>query len=298
MEEKLYLPAGTILQERYCIEHRVGEGGFGIIYLGWDLQLATSVAVKEYFPATIVGRDVTRMTGCNVIVEPGQEETFSQGLKQFEKEMNYLVAFENQTGTVSARGFFKKNNTAYIIMDYVKGITLKEYCMCRGTMEAEKVLWVMRSVMEVLCDMHARGILHRDVSPDNIIIGTDGLIKLVDFGSAKMVRTDTQADAIILIKRGFTPIEQYRRDGKQGPWTDVYGACATIYYMMTGRIPPDVLLRADDDTIKSISEWGVQGLPQKAEAAVMKGLAVMGKDRHQTMAALMEELYPSDDNEV
>lgn len=297
MEEKLYLPAGTILQERYRIEHKVGEGGFGITYLGWDMQSDTLVAVKEYFPATIVGRDVTAATGCDVIVSPGQEETFSRGLKQFEKEMNYLAAFENQAGTVSARGFFKKNNTAYIIMDYVRGITLKEYCMCRGTMKAEKVLWVMKSVMEVLCDMHGRGILHRDVSPDNIMIGTDGFVKLVDFGSTKMVRTDTQADAIVLIKRGFTPIEQYRKDGEQGPWTDVYGACATMYYVMTGHIPPDVLSRIDDDTIKSISEWGRNGLPAKAEKAVMKGLSVMEKDRYQTMAELMKELYPVNDNE-
>lgn len=293
MDKNLWLPSGTVLQERYQIEHKVGEGGFGITYLAWDLQLSISVAVKEYFPTMIVNRNIMEPTGLAVVVHPEQEELFAEGLLQFEKEMNHLVAFGNQTGTASVRDFFRENNTAYMIMDYVNGITLKEYCTQHGRVELKQVLWIMKSVMDVLCGMHKRGMLHRDVSPDNIIIDKDNRVKLVDFGSTRMMQAKVETEAVVIIKRGFTPIEQYTSHRQQGPWTDVYGVCATMYYMLTGHIPPDVLSRVEEDTIQSLSEWGVENLPKRTEDAIMKGLSVMEKDRYLTVAELMKELYPA-----
>lgn len=292
MDEYSLLPKGAVLQERYEIRQKIGEGGFGLAYRGRDIQLGIPVAIKEYFPSGIAKRDIRNGASYDIFVQKGKEETFECGLQQFAEEMRHLVSYGNQLGIASIRDYFTANHTAYIVMDYVKGITMKEYCMQYGPMEAKQVLWVMKSVMEILQGMHKKGMLHRDVSPDNIIIDTANHVKLVDFGSVKLLEDGAMAETVVMIKRGFAPIEQYYSKRQQGPWTDVYGVCASMYYMMTGHIPPDVLDRLQGSTIKNLEEWGVQHIPERAKHAIMKGLSVSEGERYLSMADLMADLYP------
>lgn len=291
MSDNRLLPEGTVLEKRYQIGEKIGEGGFGITYSGMDTQLHMEVAIKEYFPASLAKRDVVLQQDTRIHVLEGKNEQFQGGLLQFEREMNHLVSFGNQLGTTSIRDFFSANGTSYIVMDFARGKTLKEYCMENGPMPEKQVLSVMYSVMKVLCDMHQAGLLHRDVSPDNIIVDNRGKVKLVDFGSVRRMKDRPVTEAVVFIKRGFAPLEQYRSRSSQGPWTDVFGVCATLYYMLTGHVPPDVLERMKNDQVKRPDEWGIMGISGKTVRAVMKGLSLKEEERYMTMLDLMRALY-------
>ena len=284
------LRPGTILHDRFYIGKVLGEGGFGITYMGYDSILDMPVAVKEYFPSNIASRDCTTALTNNINVFEGKaEQTYQQGLERYIREARTLSKFHDLHGIVDVRDFFHENNTAYMIMEYLKGPTLEEYMELHGRMKPEYVFQIMKPVMRSLEQIHQAGMVHRDISPDNIML-SEGSIKLIDFGAARLANNDTNKSLTIVLKRGFAPEEQYRTNGKQGPWTDVYAICATIYYMLTGQKPPESIGRAFEDSLKSFGELGVQ-IPQGKEKAILKGLEPRWQLRYQSIKELYDDLY-------
>lgn len=204
-----------------------------------------------------------------------------------------LAKFVNHPGIVSVRDYFKENNTAYLVMLYLEGITLKEYLEKRGgKIDYATALKIMMPVMDALRELHKIDMLHRDISPDNIYITGEGQVKLLDFGAARYAMGEHSRSLSVVLKPGYAPEEQYRSKGKQGPWTDIYAVGATLYKAITGTLPPEALDRLDEDTLELPSQNGIRIIP-RAEQALLKAMSVRAGGRFQDMEtfqqALMEE---------
>ncbi len=286
-----HLPQRTVIgtQNRYLIGKALGEGGFGITYMAWDLQQGIKVAVKEYFPSGYV----TRVAGVNqVIINSKQNQAASnRGLKRFVEEARALAKIKNLAGVVNVRDFFSANGTAYIVMEFLDGVSLKKYLQRKGgKLPVDEVLTIMRPVMESLTQVHKIGLIHRDISPDNILITKFNEVKLIDFGAAKYSNPDGKSMSIVL-KQGFAPPEQYDTHGEQGPWTDVYALGVTIYYAITGTLPPEsIRVMMGKEAIKRPSELGI-AIDPGVENALMKCLAVDRKKRHPDVQSMINGLY-------
>lgn len=277
------LPLGTLLHERYTIGKVIGEGGFGITYIGWDTIEEIPVAIKEYFPSNIASRDCSQGGSTFIYFFNNKDENVYQtGFDKYTHEAETLKQFGDLEGIVSIRDFFHENNTAYIVMEYVEGITLKEYLATNGTLTPKETFELMMPVMLALEKIHEKGIIHRDISPDNIMIRIDGAFKLIDFGAARLMNDESGKSLTIILKRGFAPEEQYRTKGQQGPWTDVYALCATMYKMITNTIPPEAMDRLIEDDLKPLNEYNLD-IPKVQSDAIAKGLSVKAKDRFQSV---------------
>lgn len=283
-----HLKPRTILNDKYLICKSLGEGGFGITYMAWDINLGMKVAIKEYFPNGYVNRNQT--TG-DVIVGGGKlEPVFKKGLKRFLDEAMMLVKVQSLPGVVNVRDFFSAKNTAYIVMEFLDGKSLKKYLDEKGgKLPYQEVFNLARPIMESLVIVHKTGLVHRDISPDNIIITKGNFVKLIDFGAAKMSNSDGKSLSVIL-KPGYAPEEQYRRQGQQGPWSDVYALAVTMYRSMTGIIPPESIERVVKDNLIRPTRFGIPLSPSQ-EAALLKGMAVLAKNRFQDMQKFMDALY-------
>ena len=283
-----HLPQRTMLSDRYLIYKSLGEGGFGITYLAWDVSCGLKVAIKEYYPSGYVNR-VPRSN--QVIINAKQNQAASnRGLKRFIDEAKTLAKIKNLPGIVSVRDFFSANGTAYIVMEYLDGISLKKYLQRKGgKVPCDEILTILRPVMDSLVSVHKLGLIHRDISPDNIIITKNNEVKLIDFGAAKQSNLDGKSLSIVL-KQGFAPEEQYRAHGEQGPWTDIYALGVTIYYAVTGALPPESIQRLYKDTIMRPSEKGAVISPTQ-ESALMKSLAVYARHRYQDVTQMITGLY-------
>lgn len=287
-----HLPPETILNGKYIVGKVLGEGGFGITYLGWDINLELKVAIKEYYPNGFVTREAT--AGNTVTVLTGyRTEFFQKGLEKFVDEARRLAKFWGLPGIVAVKDYFQENKTAYIVMEFVEGETLKTILKQNGRMEPDKVFTMMQPVMESLKIVHDAGLIHRDISPDNIMIDTKGMVKLLDFGAARSFLADSDKSLSVMLKPGYSPQEQYRSRGGQGPWTDVYGLCATMYRAITGEVPLESLDRMEEDSLKRPAEYGISIKPWQ-EDALLKGLAVYQKDRFQTMEELKLALFENE----
>jgi serine/threonine protein kinase len=279
------LKAGTILNNKYLVGNCIGEGGFGITYIGRDLTLDMRVAIKEYFPNGYVNRNNTVSQDVTASTE-SQKEIFYKGKDSFLEEARKIAKFVGEPGIVSVREYFEANGTAYIIMDYLDGVNLASYVRSNGTIPATKIFEVMLPMVRSLKRIHEAGIIHRDISPDNIMYLKSGSLKLMDFGSARYF-TNNQKEMSVLLKQGYAPEEQYRKNGDQGPWTDVYGLCATMYRCITGVIPVDALDRMRNDTLEPPSKLGVD-IPESLEVVLLYGLAVFKENRCQDMDELAD----------
>ncbi|HIR94066.1 MAG TPA: leucine-rich repeat domain-containing protein [Candidatus Egerieimonas intestinavium] len=281
-----HLPPGTILAGKYLLGRVLGEGGFGITYVGWDLNLQVKVAVKEYYPNGFVTRNcgfdrrVTELTG-------REGEFFRKGLERFIREAQVLGQFWELPGIVSVKDYFQENKTAYIVMEFVEGQTLKELLKKSpgSRLPVERVLSMMRPVMNALEEVHKAGLIHRDISPDNLMVSPKGEVKLIDFGAARNFLGAGEKSLSVLLKPGYAPQEQYRSRGEQGPWTDVYGLCATIYRAITGQVPEEALDRLETDKLQPPSRLGAEIGPRQ-EKLLMRGLALSPRDRIQSMKEL------------
>jgi len=283
-----HLPQRTVLNEKYLIYRALGEGGFGITYLAWDISCGLKVAIKEYYPSGYVNR----MPRSNqVIINSKQNQAASnRGLKRFIEEAKILAKIKNLPGIVSVRDFFSANGTAYIVMEYLDGISLKKYLQRKGgKVPCDEILAILRPVMDSPISVHKCGLVHRDISPDNIIVTKKNEVKLIDFGAAKQSNLNGKSLSIVL-KQGFAPEEQYRTHGEQGPWTDIYAIGVTIYYAITGSLPPESIQRLYKDTIIRPSEKGATISPTQ-ESALMKSLAVYARHRYQDVTQMITGLY-------
>ena len=294
------LAVNTILEGKYLVGPVLGQGGFGITYVGYDLNMEAKIAIKEYFPVELVSRDTTTMHGDRVLSLSGEKSvTYKAGLKKYVAEAQNVSQFSEIPGVVSVKDFFYANETAYIVMEFIDGISLKDYLKEKGgRLSEEETLKIMKPVLEALVQVHKAGIIHRDISPDNIMLTfKDGnvhsqieSVKLIDFGAARMTEKNDQKSLTIILKHGYAPEEQYRTHGEQGPWTDVYALCAVLYRMLTGETPVPAMDRMFKDELKTLEQCGVK-VNANTAAAILKGLAVKKNDRIQCVQELMETLY-------
>ena len=286
------LGLGRVLDGRYRIGRVLGHGGFGITYLAWDENLQLRLAIKEYLPRDCAGR---APDGISLAIYSGPAgEQFAYGLDRFLEEARALAHFDQHPGIVTVKNFFRAHGTGYCVMDYVDGITLRDYLEQQpgGRISFDAALKLLMPVMDALRAVHKEGLLHRDIAPDNIYLTQDGRIKLLDFGAARFAAGEHSKSLSVILKPGYAPEEQYRTKGHQGPWTDVYGLAATFYRAITGQVPPEALDRLDTDELVPPSRMGLAITPDQ-EAALLKGLAVKARERYQSMAELQQACIPS-----
>ena len=288
-ETSHFLPPRTVLNNRYLLGRVLGSGGFGVTYLAIDLILSIKLAIKEYLPHGFVMRDGTTK---RVSVFSGEQQSaYRDGLERFLEEAKVLAKFSTIPGIVTVRDYFEENNTAYLVMYYLEGMTLKEFLQKNnGVIPYETALTILLPAMTALSEVHKHQIFHRDISPDNIYITKDRQIKLLDFGAARQVLGEQSKSLSVILKEGYAPEEQYRSRGKQGPWTDVYAIGATLFRAITGEVPMSSLDRLGDEhdtvgtTIKGIR------LPENIESALLKALSVRASGRYQTMDEFTDAL--------
>ena len=281
------LKTDSILDGRYIIEDVLGQGGFGITYRAHDFHTKETVAIKEYYPGTFVIRESSH----RVLSRGGQfEENYEKGMRQFKKEAIALSQFDGNPNIVGVHRYFEEplTNTAYFVMDYVQGVSLSRFLADRGGRLSWEETWnLLLPVANALSEVHKKGIIHRDIKPDNILITEDGTAKLLDFGAARYSYGVQSQSLDVILTRGFAPVEQYSRGGEQGEWTDVYGLAATIYACITGKNPVESIDRTHEDTLRTPDELGIP-IPYYAEIALMKALAVYKEDRFQSMQDFTE----------
>ena len=285
------LPVFTILAGRYLLGRRIGVGGFGITYLAMDLAEERVTAIKEFFPSSLASRE-----GLEVAALPGEEgRYFREALRSFHKEADLLSRFADVPGIVRYRDYVMENGTAYLVMDYIEGTNLRRYMRETGkTFTQEEALGLMRPILLAVDAMHRKNVLHRDISPENLILKPDGTLTLIDFGAAREFSLDEEENLTVILKHGYAPEEQYHSGSRQGPWTDLYACCAVLYQMVSGIQPQDATARARKDDLMTLDEIeGVQ-VTEKFARIIEKGMTIHATERCASIRALMAELYGSE----
>ncbi len=277
------LPEGTRIRD-YQITGLIGEGGFGIVYLAFDVSLQRRVAIKEYLPASMASRANASMAV--VVKSTRHQETFALGLKSFLNEARLLARFDHPS-LVKVYRFWEENNTAYMVMPYYEGPTLKRVLAELGHAPDEAALrtW-LRPLLDALAVMHSAHCFHRDIAPDNILLTASGPL-LLDFGAARRVIGDMTHALTVVLKPGFAPIEQYGESSAmtQGAWTDLYALASVVYAAVTGHAPVSSVERLMDDRLQPLSELAAGRYSEPFLAAIDAALALRPKDRPQTVAA-------------
>ena len=290
------LKPGVILKERYKIEEVIGAGGFGITYRAWDPLLQSYVAIKEYYPSGIATRSADSSKVC---VPVGQEQReYHRGRIRFLKEAQDVARFQSEPNIVSIYDYLEENDTAYMVMEYLHGCTLKQYIREHGgRLDTDHILHICLSVLDALAVVHKAGMIHRDISPENIFICEDLTVKLIDFGAAKQVYLDGEQTMSVVLKPGYAPPEQYAKKDKQGPWTDIYALGATLYFAATGEKPEESFGRVLEDTIKPVCEVNPE-IPRAMSQVIMRAMSVKIEDRYQTVEAMREALLAGEGQNV
>ena len=285
--ESFALKPGTILDGKYLVGEMLGQGGFGITYIGFDLLLEQKIAIKEYFPMStgMVSRE-----GRSTVVWSDavmQKSGVEKGFDSFLKEARKMAKLRSIPSVVGVNSVFIQNETAYIVMDFIEGETLLKKLQREGPMDYGTCVSLMAPIMQALSEVHKHGIIHRDISPDNIMVRPDGRLILLDLGAAKDLdiqgRDGNVQSSQMVAKQGFSPIEQYQRNASIGPWTDVYAMAATIYYCCTGILPPTAVDRIVDDTLTC------QPLLTQAQFDVLAYcMSIRAENRPRSMTALLQ----------
>lgn len=290
--EHYYLEEGTMINNRYLIGRVLGHGGFGITYIGFDTRLDIIVAIKEYLPSDVASRALGEKT---VTTFSGDKrEQFDYGLKRFLDEAKSLARYNQHPCIVSTCDFFEENNTAYLVMEYLDGIPLNEYLKRKGgKIPFEAALEIMMPIMDALREVHKSGMIHRDISPDNIYITSTGQIKLLDFGAARFALGEKSKSLSVILKPGFAPPEQYYTKGNQGPWTDVYSVAATIYRMILGENLPEAMERMLDDVINLPNE-----LSSNVKNILNRALKVKHNERYKSIDELQRAIQGNKEQDI
>lgn len=289
------LPVGTILNDKYIIGKVLGQGGFGITYLGWDKYLEQPVAIKEYYPSGSVMRESVIST---MVASYGGAlaARYQRNKERFLQEAQILARFNEEKEIVHVSSMFEANNTAYFVMEFVDGITLKQHVKNRGgKLSVKETFALLKPVMNALEKVHKAGIVHRDISPDNIMLLPEGGVKLIDFGAVRNVANADQETPLTksteaILKQGYAPIEQYQNRGSLGPWTDVYALCATILFCLTGEVPPDAPERLLTEAPLEIQKR-IPSLSTHQAAVLEQGMAMHPRDRIPSMRELHKQLF-------
>lgn len=289
-QEAYQLCPGTILAGRYVIGKALGVGGFGITYKAWDKKLQAMIAIKEYYPSA--NGIVNRAPGeSQVIIYSGERAAeFQRGKGRFLAEARNMARFNTHPNIVHVYDFFEENATAYIAMEYLDGESYKDFIRRNnGVVSLEIATSVTLSVLDALKEIHRSGIIHRDISPDNVFICKDGIIKLIDFGAARFATGEEEKTLSIILKPGYAPPEQYRSRSRQGPWTDIYAVGAMFYRAVTGKIPDESVNRIVKDVVPAPAQINPE-IPEYISNSIMRAMALNYELRFKTVDQFMEAL--------
>ncbi len=290
-EEAYHLNPCTILNARYVIGKVLGFGGFGIIYMALDLKLSRIVAIKEFFPTSLVSRVPGEL---KVSIFSGDKiSEYNKSLNRFLEEARNMARFDNDPHIVNVLEFFCENRTAYIVMEYLSGETLEQMAKKKGgVLPYEDAVPIIKSVLEALSVLHANNIYHRDINPKNIMMNGDNQIKLIDFGNARFFNESENAYSKV-VTGGYAPPEQYTEKSVQGAFTDIYAVGATFYKIIVGETPIDATDRQNEDVLKRPSEF-IENLPKNIDVAIMKAMALKPEQRFQTTDDMLSALCDKD----
>ena len=286
MEKENWLLEETLLHEKYQIKKVLGQGGFGITYLAYDQTLQQNVAIKEYFPVKIVRRlgntlregqgEYELSATAMVYPQNGQEEKYLNGMKNFLEEAQVLFGKFDVEGLAAVKDYFEENGTAYIVMEYLSGPTLQEYEKeHKGKISEKQAEILLEPVINALAYIHSIGIVHCDISPDNLIFNKEGQLKLIDFGAAKNKKKEKEEQ---YCKGGYTAPEQYLEKEFVGPWSDVYSLCAVWYEMLTGIKVPPAVERLQKDRLKNMTM--ASEVSEQTNNILKKGLSLEIQKRY------------------
>lgn len=285
VHDPMILPLGSILENRYIIGRCIGKGGFGITYLAYDKKLECKVAIKEYYPSNLVVRNTKNATVS--VFDEQSEETFKGGADKFYDEARLVAQFNENPNVVSVHDFFYANDTAYFTMGFLKGMTLKEYIRENGPLSPEQVVCVANDISNALAIAHSLNVLHRDISPANIMICSDGIIKLLDFGAARHIVAEGSQNLSVILTRGFAPLEQYQKKGNQGPWTDIYALGGTLYNALTLDIMEDPMSRLEDDSEYMSNKHNIE---ESLWQVIKKATELKREDRYQDIFEFQRDI--------
>lgn len=291
--EQALPPRYMLCQNQYYLGNVLGNGGFGITYLAWDCKNKRQVAVKELFPK----QAVSRAGISHVLAIPDKQAYFQHAKRRFCEEAQILYELRNIPEVINVFHLFEENGTAYYAMEYLEGEDLKKTLGKNGKMQWEQIKDPLRMILRALYVLHSKNLIHRDITPDNIFLMKHRGAKLLDFGSTRS-HIDSQ-HLTVLLKRQFAPYEQYAENGKQGPWTDIFSLSVTLYYALSGVLPPTatdriIAMRSRPpyrDPVKPIEEL-CPDLPEHVSYALHKGMEVMAEQRYQTVQEFSNQLFP------
>lgn len=291
------LPAGTCLHQTYRIQKVIGAGGFGITYAGIHKDTCQTFAIKEYFPSSLAVRNVQEGSYALQPFPEKNAEAFQKGRQRFLNEAKILKSLPDLESIVSIYDLFEENGTIYLVMEYIDGLTLGQYITENGPLTFPETAELMAPIIRSLSKIHENGLLHRDISPDNLILGIDNRLHLIDFGAASKNIPGNRKNTVIL-KAGYAPPEQYIPNGSTGAWTDIYAICATMYFALTGVSPSEAIERLDSSCPPCLS---IPNLLPWQSALLEKGLQIRPADRFQTAGELslaLEKASESAENAV
>ena len=273
---------GTLLKNRYIVGVALGVGGFGITYKCLDTRIGGICAIKEYFPASFALRtNATKF----VSVATQNLERYNKVMKRFVEEAELVKSLKHRNVVTIYDSFFE-NNTAYYVMEYCDGIDLRRYTNNFGRrLEYDEGMNLLYQIMNGLEYIHSKGILHRDIAPDNIYVTKNNTVKILDFGSARSEMDQFNRELSVIVKVGYAPIEQYGGRGKQGPYTDIYALGATFYHLFTSRIPIESTQRVAEDTLEEFSRLRPD-LPDNLKYCIEKSMELTTAKRISSIAEM------------
>ena len=284
IEKNHQLKPGTILDGRYKVESVLGEGGFGITYSGTNLNSGEQVAIKEFFSRDYMDR-ASDGTGRIVLTDENSHSRFEREHQRFLREARVVKDFTDEPCIVSVYDYFEDNDTVYVVMEYIEGMTMQRFIQAHGKMDPMVFFGNIRPLLLSLQKLHSAGVIHRDISPDNIIRQDDGRLVLLDFGSARNLSSNTRTEAPTY-KAGYAPPEQYSSDVSPTTAADIYGLCATMYYCLTGEMPtPSIQRMLFDDLfpVKSV----VSSVPASISDMIERGMSLLPEERQNNVTELL-----------
>lgn len=282
-----HLKPGTILADRYIIGEVIGSGGFGITYRAYDTVLSIIVAIKENYPVKLVSREENSSRVC--VFSGSREEEYRKRLQRFLEEARNVALFSAEKDIVNVFDYFEANGTAYMIMEYIEGILLKSYVAERGRMDEAQACTYLSSLLEAVKKIHERGIIHKDISPDNIFLISQEQVKVFDFGSAKLRSSESDRDLAAVVKTGYSPPEQYGSEDSVDFRADIYAAGAVLYQMLTGTKPLDAPERLAGDTLVLPSKMGLR-VSRAVEQCMCRAMALNPGDRYSSAGEFLEDV--------